>query len=294
VPLLRANPLIHRVVAADAFETARADGESWALLLSLDEDPAAVRLADLAPAAVKRGYGRNSAGELAARNPASEYAVRLTRDDDLKFRRNAKTYPEIVFEMAELEWRHDPYVLVPDPEACRDARRWLAARGAGEDTCVVGFSPGVGARWPSKAWPPERYVELADRLAERSEVRVLLLGGARERETNRSIAARARGRVLVRDTTGDLDALSGLVGACRAVVSSDSLCMHVGIALARHVVALFGPTCPQEIDLYGRGVRVVSPCDCGPCYRATCEKRAACMAAIPVERVLDALLPALE
>ena len=41
------------------------------------------------------------------------------------------------------------------------------------------------------------------------------------------------------------------------VVCSDTLGMHLAIALKKKIVVLFGPTCPQEIDLYGRGVKAL-------------------------------------
>ena len=54
------------------------------------------------------------------------------------------------------------------------------------------------------------------------------------------------------------------------VVSSDSLGMHLAIALGKKVVALFGSTCPQEISLYGRGTKLFAGAPCSPCYKQTC------------------------
>ena len=45
---------------------------------------------------------------------------------------------------------------------------------------------------------------------------------------------------------------------CDVVISGDSLGMHMAIALSKHVVAWFGPTSPQEIDLYDRGVKLLA------------------------------------
>ena len=36
--------------------------------------------------------------------------------------------------------------------------------------------------------------------------------------------------------------------------------MHMAIALRKHAVAWFGPTSAPEIDLYNRGVKLVSGC----------------------------------
>ena len=55
------------------------------------------------------------------------------------------------------------------------------------------------------------------------------------------------------------------------------------------VVALFGPTCQQEIDLFGRGIKIVSSHDCVPCYRRNCEKNPSCMDVIPAEKIMAAV-----
>jgi ADP-heptose:LPS heptosyltransferase len=59
--------------------------------------------------------------------------------------------------------------------------------------------------------------------------------------------------------------------------------MHLAIALKRKAVVLFGPTCPQEIELYGRGSRMFKGISCSPCYKQTCPD-ARCMKEIsPLE-----------
>jgi heptosyltransferase-2 len=62
--------------------------------------------------------------------------------------------------------------------------------------------------------------------------------------------------------------------------------MHLAIGLKKRVIALFGPTCAQEIELYGRGDKVVSSIPCVPCYRRNCEVSPNCMEAITAEEVM--------
>jgi len=68
------------------------------------------------------------------------------------------------------------------------------------------------------------------------------------------------------------------------VVTSDTLGMHLAVALKKPVIALFGPTCPQEIDLYGRGTKLFQGAACSPCYKQTCPD-AVCMSEITPDRV---------
>lgn len=76
-------------------------------------------------------------------------------------------------------------------------------------------------------------------------------------------------------------------------MTGDTLALHVAVALRVPVVALFGPTCAQEIDLFGRGAKIVSALPCGPCYLRHCTKAPNCMDHIPVAEVERAVLQAL-
>jgi len=53
------------------------------------------------------------------------------------------------------------------------------------------------------------------------------------------------------------------------------------------VVVILGPTCHQEIELYGRGAKIVSDFECSPCYLSICPKDITCMEATPADLVFD-------
>jgi len=74
------------------------------------------------------------------------------------------------------------------------------------------------------------------------------------------------------------------------MITGDTLAMHIAIGLKIPVVVLLGPTCHQEIELYGRGSKIVSDFDCSPCYRSSCPQPVSCMDAIPVDAVFNAAM----
>jgi ADP-heptose:LPS heptosyltransferase len=76
-----------------------------------------------------------------------------------------------------------------------------------------------------------------------------------------------------------------IVDQCDAVITGDTLGMHVALSRGVPVIALFVPTCEQEIDVFGLGSKIISPCDCGPCYRRVCDKKPNCMDLITPEQV---------
>src|SRR5690606_3379040 len=117
----------------------------------------------------------------------------------------------------------------------------------------------------------------------------------RERELNAQLLRDAPPNSLI-DTGCDnsLEDFLGLIELCDAVVTSDSLAMHLAIARKKQVIALMGSTSISEIDLYGRGEILSASFDCSPCYRKSCEKRPSCMDALDPNSVLQSILRSLQ
>lgn len=131
-----------------------------------------------------------------------------------------------------------PHIEVPDAEV--DA--WRARNGLAKDgRPVVAFAP--GAVGPGKAWPPERYAELAQRLATEG-ANVWVLGGPNEKDIASAICE--RGGAPVRDLTGN-DLRNAIIAlkAADAAVTNDSGLMHIAAAIGTPTVAIFGPTSPR-------------------------------------------------
>src|SRR6185437_6089748 len=74
------------------------------------------------------------------------------------------------------------------------------------------------------------------------------------------------------------------------VFSGDSLGMHMAIGLKKWVVAWFGPTCPQEIELYGRGRKILTQAPCSPCWKRVCQQEKMCYDQVDFEQTVNALL----
>jgi heptosyltransferase-2 len=117
-----------------------------------------------------------------------------------------------------------------------------------------------------------------------------LLGGESEREFNERVwELTANHRLLDVGCDNSMEEFFALVDACDAVVSSDSLGMHVAIARRVPTVALFGPTAAQEVDLFGRGEKIVTDFSCSPCYLKKCPLDVSCMQALSAGTVLESV-----
>jgi ADP-heptose:LPS heptosyltransferase len=285
-PLLKSNPLIDRLWVFDFAALLPLDLETFELVLGLEKEPRGAALASKARGGEKRGFGLGPEGNLFPLNRASEYAFALGISDDLKFRHNQKTYPQIIFEMAELDYENDEYLffLTRDDEGF--AEDFVRRKKLQGNKTFIGLNTGAGEVFANKAWPEERFLQLIKALGRDPKLRLLLLGGPVERERNRRILQKARGTVIDAGCENTLGQFTALVRLCDVVVTADTTALHLAIGLKKKVVALFGPTCAQEIELYGRGVKVVSPLSCAPCYRRRCEISPNCMEAIPAEEVV--------
>jgi heptosyltransferase-2 len=67
----------------------------------------------------------------------------------------------------------------------------------------------------------------------------------------------------------------------------------MAIALGVYVVAWFGPTSPQEIDLYGRGVKLLADVDCAPCWKPRCNKDLLCNTQVSPDLIAAAVMEGL-
>ncbi len=179
--------------------------------------------------------------------------------------------------------------LPPHAAAAADA---VLSRSAEGGRRLVAFAP--GARWETKTWPRERYVEVMRETARRGFA-TLLIGGAADLDRNAEIAAAVSPAPL--DLTGKLSILESAAALkrCAALVTNDSAPLHLAEAVGTPVVALFGPTV-REFGYFPRlerSVALETKLGCRPCSRNGARRcpygTKECLAAIPAATVAEAL-----
>ena len=293
-PLLQNNTLIDRLLPFDFSSLLPLEQERFDLIIGLEKEPRGAALVSKLKGREKKGFGLGPEGNIYPLRQASEYAYLLGLDDELKFFRNRKTYPELIFEVAGLDYRQDEYLLDLSPEDTAFAARFAKRMGRKKGEGFVGLNTGAGDVFANKAWTVEGYLQLIKRLKKEPRTRLVLLGGPKERERNSQILRQVKGAVIDSGCENTLGQFAALVNLCDVVVTGDTITLHIAIALKKKVVALFGPTCAQEIELYGRGEKIVASLSCAPCYRRSCQVSPHCMQAIEAEEVMGeirALLP---
>lgn len=189
-----------------------------------------------------------------------------------------------------------------------DARRLVLERGAEAEATVaeklaahdlvarpfIHFHP--ASRWFFKCWPVSHNAALLRALVARGETVVITAApDDKERALVAAILAEAQADATrVVDLTGQLSLkeLAALCSRARLFVGVDSAPMHIAAAVRTPCVALFGPSGDREWGPWQVPHRLLtSDHSCRPCGHDGCGggKVSECLAAIPVERVLEAI-----
>lgn len=293
IAVLEDNPYIDRLLTANYENALLLQVERFDVLICLDKDTVASSLASLARAPQKLGFALSEKGHLYPLNKEADYLFRLGVSDELKFRRNKKTYQQLIFEAIGFDEKYGEYeITLPQRYVAygeQIAKQW----GLDAGRPVIGLNTGAGKRFATKRWGIEGFIELADLLSGNLKAHVVLLGGPEEIERNKEIASKTKYPVIDSGCHHSLKEFMGLINQCCMVVTGDTLALHLSVALKKLVIALFGSTCHQEIDLYGRGKKLVAEVACAPCYRGNCDTMI-CMKGISAHDVFHACKEALK
>lgn len=96
----------------------------------------------------------------------------------------------------------------------------------------VGLNWKVGPKWPEKALPLSFWEELAEGLGDKNSV-------------------------SWQEGFDDINCYLKWLSSCETIITLDSLGLHLAVAMKKNIIALFGPTSSNEIELYGRGEKLL-------------------------------------
>lgn len=234
-----------------------------------------------------KGFIANENGAIVPANAEAEELWEVGLNDPLKFYINKKTENQLLHESLALgSYKRDPYQVFltfeEKAEALRRKTHW-----SGKGKFLVGINTGCSPTIPYKKLSIEGHRDLISRLLQLQNIEVVLLGGPEDTERNQQIAS----GLQVKLSSTDKGLRDGMISveACDIVISGDSLGMHMAIGLEKYVIAWFGPTCAQEIELYGRGEKVLSAAKCSPCWRRYCHKPMMCYHLVDFDHIINAV-----
>lgn len=115
----------------------------------------------------------------------------------------------------------------------------LKERGIGKNEKIVALAPGAGRA--TKRWLVEGFAEVGSYWGRKGK-RIVLLGGEGDREVCASVSGRMTSPPLDLSGMLSLQQTAALLQKVELLLTNDSGVMHLGSALGRRVVAIFGPT----------------------------------------------------
>lgn len=288
IPLLEGNSLVDRIIARDrALE--RLLVEHFDVVFGLDPDEDGAAVASLARAPRRAGFILDDRGRVQPANDAARLWWMMGLDDGLK-RSNRRTHADILYELCGLA----PPVAAPQfvvpAEQTAAMRRALGDAIARFHDAVV-LNTGGGSRWEQKKWTVDHYREFVRLLRQaHPDCAVIVTGGPEESAANAALLASTRDEgVIDGGCHHSLKAFGALLSMGGAVVTSDSLAVHMANALEVPVLALVGPTSPWELDVGRAGEVVHADVPCIACYQRRCPLSITCMNLLTPEYVLNGL-----
>jgi heptosyltransferase-2 len=175
------------------------------------------------------------------------------------------------------------------------AKEWFLQKALVFVKPLIAVFPGGGASWGKSAvlkrWPVEKYAQLVDKMIEKFNAHIILMGNEGERELCQTIAEKSL--VTVHVVAGELTITqsAALLKQCSLVVCNDGGPLHVAVAADVPTVSIFGPVDDKVYGPYPLGKHVVikKGLACQPCYRrfrmADCS-HINCLNQLDVEEVL--------
>ena len=167
-----------------------------------------------------------------------------------------------------------------------------------ESNCI-GIIPGVGGKRGNRAWLPEHYKTLIEKiLADKPGTRIILFGGPDETALADQLAAINPQRIENTCGKGSIVETAQRMKRCSVIIGGDTGPLHLAAAVAVPIIQLFGPTSVQRTGAISTApVTTLTPnnaLDCWPCELPTCpltgNDNLACMKQITVETVLQTLI----
>ena len=289
--LLAGNPYLDRVYEYGIESLSVLMCEEYDVLFSVDKSRRACAAAALVKARDKRGYTLNKFGAIVPFKDKASLHYALGLDDDKKFFQNERPEQDLLAEMFGLPYERDEYVLNLSNEEQRFCGEYRAKLGIKPDEVVIGFNVGSSELFPFKKIDPGVQIEVIKMLNKRAAgVKILLLGGREDTAIIERMKKSLGRSVIATPTTEGLRRGICYTTPCDIVVTADSLGMHMAIGLKKRVAAWFGPTCENEIELYDRGIKIVSDAKCRPCWKLKCDKAPKCNETVDIDRLTEAVM----
>lgn len=212
----------------------------------------------------------------------------IERANELK-KKSERSYQEIYCDILGLPRNDYPLRIKITPFESKESNNFRIKKGIKNGEILVGVNTGAGKNWPLKSISVDKTVELIGSL-EQKGFKVVLLGGPNEQERNVQIRSKVKNSIIDSGVNNNLNEFIAIINALDILVTSDTLALHLGIALGKRIVSFFGPTSAEEIDMHNQGIKIKPNSDCYCCFQKNRIKDKMCIDYIKVEDLVKEVL----
>lgn len=193
--------------------------------------------------------------------------VSITENDELH---NVEENIKLVEELTGEKISNIPPLEFPlTIEDENEATIFLRNREINPGDLLVGFHPGCATlkNHIKRRWEPGKFAELAKKLIEEKNAKILIFGGPEEDELKSLIQKEINSGNSFVVKTNSLAESAAVMKRCNIFVTNDSSLMHVASALKLNIVAIIGPTNINYIRPWQTNHKIVSlNLECAPCF----------------------------
>ncbi len=287
------NPNVDELLFYEnTFTTHKILNEKFDLLIHPDASPTSAAMATTVNAKEKRGYVLNEMGKVVPANKEAETWLEMGVFDQLK-KANSITYQEHIHRLSKLPYEKGEIQLFLNDEEENFAKQFSEKNNLSRFKTLVGLNTGASKRWQLKQWRDEGFVELIEKLQQHKDVGILLYGGEEEKEKN-DLLKKKFPNVIDTGSNNSLRQFFALMSLPHIVLTGDTMALHVATAFRKKVICYFGPTSANEIEDYGRMIKIQPDMDCLVCYKQQCDFNPNCMQLISSGMINDAVIKSLE
>jgi len=290
-PFFINNDYVNKVVTLEKKHTLKS--VKWDLIINLEEDEENCNFVKaLNPKEIKGFVYKNNKSH---HTPTTKEWFNMSMvgpkpQNDILKKNNKKTHRQLISEIVEVKEykKYEPFLRLTQKQR-NFANDFLRRYNLKQTDQIIGINTGSADRWP-KQLSTKKTAQLIDKLHKKFKAKIILFGGPSEFQRNQEIQKISKSPIIDTGTGNDLLEFPALISVCNLLITSDSLGLHVSLALKRNTIVFIGPTSPTEIDMYGFGEKVVINRDCVACYRnykKTCKKYCKGIESITIDEIIN-------
>jgi heptosyltransferase II len=274
IPVFVNNPYIYKAISEENKDSLK--DINFDIAINLEEDPVSAKFASSIKTKKLIGafWNKNKidyTSETKEWFDTSLISKFGKKKADVLKKKNKKTHRQFMSEIIGVKnhEKYEPFIRLNNLQR-NIAKNFLRRYNLSRTDLIVGINTGSGERWP-KDLPINQTVKLIEYIYKKHKAKIILFGGPEEVTRNNEIIKKSSAPIISTGCGNDLIEFPALISVCNLFITSDTLGMHISLALKRKTISFLGPTSHHEVDMYDLGTKIVAKSNCLCCYKRDCK-----------------------